>query len=113
VTDSSNSKITKALARKLAQSKGRPVRGAVFAAVESEKLTLSSFAARAAQRNQVVRDQLHRIMERVQAWEAQSGQAVEVAFRPDSASLVLTAPAALFEALAGDAAVAAVDVETT
>lgn len=104
-------KITKALARRIAQSKGAPVSAVVFAAIDSDRFTLSSFAARAAQRNQAVRDQLGKVMARVQEWESQQGQTVPVAFRPDEAALLVTAPPALLETLAEDDAVRALDVE--
>ena len=104
-------KITKALAKKLAGAKGGPVCAVVFTAIDSDKLTLSSFAARAKQRNEVVKDRLSAVMTRVQAWEAQNGQTVPVAFRPDDAAVVVTGTEALLEHLAGDEAVAALDVE--
>jgi len=104
------SKITKVLARKLAGAKGKAVEAVVFAAIDSEKLTMSSFAARAKQRNEVVRDRLGKVMERVQAWEKEHGGTVPVTFRPEEAAVVVTAPVELIEALAEDEAVAAVDV---
>ena len=104
-------KVTKALAARLAKAKGKAVEGVVFAAIDSDKLTLSSFAARAAQRDQQVKERLGRIMERIQLWEREAGQHAEVAVRPDQAAVVVTAPAELFEALADDAAVVALDVE--
>ena len=103
-------KITKALGRKLTQAKGKPVTATVFAAIDSDRLTLSSFAERAKQRNAAVKDQLSKVMERVQAWERESGGTVPVAFKPDQAAVEVTAPAELIEALAEDEAVAAVDV---
>jgi hypothetical protein len=105
-----SSKITKALARKLTQAKGKPVNALVFAAIDSDKLTLSSFAERAKQRNAAVKDQLSKVMECVQAWEQRSGASVPVAFKPDQAAVEVTGPAELIEALAEDEAVAAVDV---
>lgn len=105
-----SSKITKALARKITQAKGKPVGALVFAAIDSDKLTLSSFAERAKQRNTAVKDQLGKVMERVQAWEKASGSSVPVAFKPDQAAVEVTAPAELLEALAEDEAVAALDV---
>ena len=105
-----SSKITKALARKIAQAKGKPVGALVFAAIDSDKLTLSSFAERAKQRNTAVKDQMGKVMERVQAWERSSGTTVPVAFKPDEAAVEVTAPADLLEALAEDEAVAALDV---
>ena len=105
-------KITRAMARRLAQSKGRPVAGVVFAAVEGDKLTLASFAARAAERDAQIRAKLAAIMARIGAWEQTTGQRVEVTFRPQQAAVAITAPATLFEELAGDDAVAAVDVDT-
>src|SRR5262249_26026433 len=108
-----SNKVTKALAARLGKAKaGQDVEGVVFAAIDSDKLTLSSFAARAAQRDQQVKDRLGRIMERIQAWEKESGRHAQVAGRPDQAAVALTAPPALFEALAEDAAVAALDVES-
>jgi pyruvoyl-dependent arginine decarboxylase (PvlArgDC) len=104
-------KITKALARRLAQSKGKPVRAVVFAAIDADKLTLESFAARARQRDEAVRERLGAIMERVRAWEAAEGQSVEVEFRPNDAAVVVVGPAALVEALAGDEAVSVLDAE--
>src|SRR5438105_1281352 len=104
-------KITRALAQRLAKAKSAPVDGVVFAAIASDKLTLSSFAARAAQRDQQIKDRLGRIMERIQEWEHQSGQQATVAVRPGDAAVALTAPPALFELLAEDDAVAAIDVE--
>ena len=106
----SSPKITKALARKITQAKGKPVPAVVFAAIDSDKLTLSSFAERAKQRNAAVKDQLSKVMERVQAWEQESGANVPVSFKPDQAAVEVTAPAELIEALAEDEAVAAVDV---
>jgi hypothetical protein len=105
-----SSKITKALGRKITQAKGKAVHATVFAAIDSEKLTLSSFAERAKQRNAAVKEQLSRVMERVQAWEKEKGASVPVAFKPDQAAVEVTAPADLLEALAEDEAVAAVDV---
>lgn len=104
-------KITRAMARRLTQSKGRAVAGVVFAAVESDKLTLASFAARAAERDAQIRAKLSAIMARIGQWEQSSGQRAEVTFRPQEAAVAITAPAALFETLAGDDAVAAVDVD--
>ncbi|HEU5315941.1 MAG TPA: hypothetical protein VFX49_07500 [Chloroflexota bacterium] len=105
-----SSKITKALARRISQAKGKPVGALVFAAIDSEKLTLSSFAERAKQRNAAVKDQMGRVMERVQAWEKSSGTSVPVAFKPDQAAVEVTGPVELLEALAEDEAVAALDV---
>ncbi len=104
-------KITKALAKKLASAKGGPVSAVVLTAIDSDKLTLGSFAARAKQRNEVVKDCLSAVMTRVQAWEAQNGQTVPISFRPDAAAVVVTGTEALLEHLAGDDAVAALDVE--
>ena len=103
-------KITKALARKITQAKGKPVEAVVFAAIDSEKLTLSSFAERAKQRNAMVKDRMERVMQRVQAWEKSSGGTVPVTFRPEEAAVELSGPAELIESLAEDEAVAAVDV---
>ena len=105
-----SSKITKALARKITQAKGKPVEATVFAAIDSEKLTLSSFAERAKQRNTMVKERMGAVMERVQAWEKANGGTVPVTFRPEEAAVELAAPAELLEALAEDDAVAAVDV---
>jgi hypothetical protein len=105
-----STKITRALGRKLTQAKGEPVAAVVFAAIDSDKLTLSSFAARAKQRNAAVKEQLSKVMQRVQAWEHEKGSTVPVAFKPDQAAVEVTAPAELIEALAEDEAVAAVDV---
>lgn len=106
-------KITRALARKLTQAKGKPVTGVVFASIDSDKLTLSSFAARAKQRNAAVKTQLERVMALVQEWERQSGQIAAVTFRPEDAAIALTAPPELFEKLAEDDAVAALDVDAS
>ena len=103
-------KITKPLARKLTQAEGKPVEAVVFAAIDSDKLTLSSFAERAKQRNAMVKERMERVMERVTDWEKSSGSRVEVTFRPEEAAVELAAPAELIEALAEDDAVAAVDV---
>ncbi len=46
-----------------------------------------------------------------QAWEQQRGTQVPVVFRPKAAAVVLTGPPELFETLAEDEAVAALDVE--
>src|SRR5688572_22723663 len=105
-----SSKITKALARKLTQAKGKPVDAVVFAAIDSDKLTLSSFAERAKQRNAMVKERLEQVMARVQEWEKSSGSTVPVTFRPEEAAVVVAAPVELIEALAEDEAVAAVDV---
>ena len=105
-----STKITKALGRKLTQAKGKPVAAVGFAAIDSDKLTLSSFAERAKQRNAAVKAQMSKVMERVQAWERENGARVPVAFKPDQAAVEVTAPAELIEALAEDEAVAAVDV---
>jgi len=105
-------KTTRAFDRALKAAKGAPVRGVVFAAIDSDKLTLSSFAERARQRNVAVRERLGAVMARVQQWEGESGQTVPATVRPDDAAVVLTAPAALFEALAADDAVAAIDADT-
>ena len=106
----SSPKITKALGRKIAQAKGKPVGAVVFAAIDSEKLTMSSFAERAKQRNEVVRDRMEKVMGRVQAWEKAHGGTVPVTFRPEEAAVEMTAPVELLEALAEDEVVAAVDV---
>lgn len=99
------------MARRLAQSKGEPVTAGVYAALDLDKLTMSSFSAREAQRNAMIKERLSHLMERIQDWEQDSGQTVAVTFRPDQAAMVVTAPGALFEELAEDDAVAAVDVE--
>ncbi len=104
-------KITKTLARRVAQSKGKPVKAVVFAAIDADKLTLESFAARARQRDAAVRERLGSIMERVRAWETQHGQSVDVEFRPNDASVVVTGPAELVDVLAADEAVAVLDAE--
>ena len=106
----SSPKITKPLARKLTQAKGKPVEAVVFASIDTEKLTLSSFAERAKQRNAMVKERMERVMERVTAWEKSSGSTVAVTFRPEEAAVELAAPVELIEALAEDDAVAAVDV---
>jgi hypothetical protein len=103
-------KITKALARKLAQAKGKPVSAVVFAAIDSDKLTLSSFAERARQRNAMVKERLERVMARVTEWEQSSGASVSVTFRPEEAAVEISAPVELIEALAEEDSVAAVDV---
>ena len=82
----------------------------MFAAIDSDKLTLSSFAARAKQRNEAVRERMGKVMERVQAWEKEHGGTIAVTFRPEEAAVEVTAPVELIEALADDEAVAAVDV---
>lgn len=107
----SQEKITRPLARQLAKSSDKPVTAAVFAAIDSDKLTLSSFAARAAQRNEQVKERFTQIMNAIQSWERESGQTATVTFRPDDAAVVVTAPAPLFEQIAEDDAVAAIDVE--
>ncbi len=104
-------KITRALARRLARAKDAPVSGVVFAAIDADQLTLSSFAARAAQRDEQIRNRLGHLMGRIQEWEARSGRQAEVAVRPADAAIALTAPAELFLLLAEDEAVAALDVE--
>jgi hypothetical protein len=106
-----SSKITKNLARRLSQSKGAPVSAIVFAAIDSDRLTLESFAARARERDTAVRERLSAVMERIHAWEKSSGQSANVEFRPNQAAAVVTGPAALFEALAEDDAVSVLDVE--
>ena len=105
-----SSKVTKALARKLTQAKGKPVDAVVFAAIDSDKLTLSSFAERARQRNAMVKERFDHVMGRVQAWEKEHKTTVPVTFRPEEAAVELAAPGELIEALAEDDAVAAVDV---
>jgi len=106
----SSPKITKALARKITQAKGKPVEALVFAAIDSDKLTLSSFAERAKQRNAAVKERLSTLMARVQSWEQAQGGTIPVTFRPDEAAVEMTAPAELLEALAEDDVVAAMDV---
>jgi hypothetical protein len=106
-----SAKITKTLARRMAQSKGRPVRAVVFAAIDSDRLTLESFAARARERDAAVRERLGTIMERVRAWEGEHGQTVEVEFRPNQAAVAIAGPAELLSALAADDAVAVLDAE--
>jgi hypothetical protein len=108
---SASEKITKTLARRVAQSKGKPVKAVVFAAIDADKLTLESFAARARQRDAAVRERLGAIMEAVRSWEAAHGEQVEVEFRPNDAAVALTGPAALVEALAASDAVAVLDAE--
>jgi hypothetical protein len=104
-------KVTRALAQRLAKAKDTPVSGVVFAAVDSDKLTLSSFAARAAQRDQQIRERLGTIMSRIQEWEGRSGRQATIAVRPTDAAVAVTAPPELFRLLADDEAVAALDVE--
>ena len=104
-------KITRPLARQLAKSQDKPVTAAVFVAVDSDKLTLSSFAARAAQRNERVKERFSQIMNAIQSWERESGQTATVTFRPEDDAVVVFAPASLFEQLAESDAVAAIDVE--
>jgi hypothetical protein len=106
-----NEKITRALAQRLAKAKDAPVSGVVFAAVDADKLTLSSFAARAAQRDEQIKERLGHLVGRIQEWEARSDRRAEVAVRPAQAAIALTAPAELFSLLAEDEAVAALDVE--
>jgi len=106
-----SNKVTKALAQRLAKAKDAPVRGVVFAAIDSDKLTLSSFAARASQRNKQIQERIATIMGLIQEWEGRSGQHVEIAVRPQDAAVALTAPAEVFALLAEDASVAALDVE--
>jgi hypothetical protein len=103
-------KMTRALSSRLARSKGQPVPGVLFAAVETDKLPLTSFAARAAARDQEVKAKLSHLIEAIQRWEAAHGQQVPLEVRPDDASVLVTAPPDLFAALAGDPAVAAMDV---
>jgi hypothetical protein len=104
-------KITRALAQRLAEAKDAPVSGVAYAAIDAEKLTLSSFAARAAQRDQQVKERLGHIMGRIQEWDVRSAGQATVAIRPADAAIALTAPAELFRLLAEDDAVAALDVE--
>jgi hypothetical protein len=104
-------KITRKLASRLARSADRPVRGAVFAALDTDKLPLTSFASRAAARNQEVQAKLAHLLDAIQRWETEQGQSVPLEVHPDSASIVVTAPAGLFTALAADPAVAALDLE--
>lgn len=106
-----NQKTTKALAGRLAKSKGQPVRGVLFAALETDSLTLSSFAARAVARDREVRAKLSRVVEAIQRWEAEHGQAVPLEVRPGSASIAVTAPPDFFTSLAAEDAVAVVDVD--
>jgi hypothetical protein len=103
-------KITRALSRRLSQSKGKPVTAAIYAGIESDKLTLSSFAARTAQRNQMMRDRFSQIMERIQTWEQSSGETASITFRPEEDAIVVSAAPALFEELAEESAVVAIDV---
>jgi hypothetical protein len=104
-------KITRALATQIRRASGGPVKGVVFVAIDGDTLTLSSFAARAAERDRTIRERFARVAALVQEWEARSGRQAELAFRPDQAAASVTGPADLFEALAGDEAVAAVDVD--
>ena len=104
-------KITRKLAARLARGADRPVRGAVFAALDTDKLPLTSFASRAAARNQEVQAKLARILAAIERWETEQGQPVPLEVHPDSASIVVTGPAALYSALAADPAVAALDLE--
>jgi hypothetical protein len=104
-------KITRKLASRLARSGDRPVRGAVFAALDTDRLPLTSFASRAAARNQEVQAKLSQVLAAIQRWETEHGQSLPLEVHPDSASIVVTAPAALFTALAADPAVVALDLE--
>jgi hypothetical protein len=104
-------KITRKLASRLARGADRPVRGAVFAALDTDKLPLTSFASRAAARNQEVQAKLARILTAIERWETEQGQPVPLEVHPDSASIVVTGPAALYSALAADPAVAALDLD--
>jgi len=110
VTSANPSKITRALAARLARSKDQPVAGVLFAAVDTDRLPLTSFAARAAARDKEVMAKLSRIMEGIQRWETAHDRQVPLEVRPDSASILVTAPADLFATLATDPAVAAADV---
>jgi hypothetical protein len=103
-------KVTRALAQRLAKSKGAAVSGAVFVAIDSDKLPLSSFAARAAARDKEVREKITQVMQLIHEWEQANGTRVALEVRPERPAVVVTAPAALFEALSEDAAVAALDV---
>lgn len=107
----STQRVTRALAQRLARSKGQPVRGLAFLRIPSDSLTLSSFAARTAARDQVIKERVAQVLDRVQAWEQGSGQTAEVEVRPDAAAVAITAPAALFETLAEDDAIAALDLD--
>ena len=106
-----SAKMTRALAQKLAKSKGSPVQGVVFAAIDTEKLPSTSFAARAAARNKEVQDKLSGLVARIQEWETSNGQPVALEVRPDDVAVAVTAPPDIFRALAEDDLVAGVDVD--
>jgi hypothetical protein len=108
---STSNKMTKALAGRLAKSKGAPVQGVIFAAIASEKLTLSSFAARAKERDREVKEKLSHVMSRIQQWEQRSGTTLPLEVRPHAAAIAVTAPADFFESLADDDSIAALDLE--
>jgi hypothetical protein len=104
-------KITRALAARLARAGGKPVQAVAFAALDTDKLTLSSFAARSRERNQEVQTKLTRLIGAIQHWEKAQGQSVPLEVRPDSASIAITAPADLISALADEDAVVAIDLD--
>jgi hypothetical protein len=104
-------KITRKLATRLARSKGRPVAGVVYAALDTDALPLTSFAIRAAARDREVQAKLAALLEAIQRWETEHGQSLPLEVRPDSASIALTAPPEVFTALAGSSAAGVLDVD--
>jgi hypothetical protein len=110
-TQDAAQKVTRKLATRLARSKGRPVAGVVYAALDTDTLPLTSFAARAAARDREVQTKLAALLEAIQRWEAQHGQSLPLEVRPDSASIALTAPPEVFTVLAGTSAAAVLDVD--
>jgi hypothetical protein len=104
-------KITRALAARLARAGGKPVQAVAFAALDTDRLTLSSFAARSRERNKEVQTKLSRLVDAIQRWETAQGQSIPLEVRPDSASIAITAPGDLIAALADEDAVGVLDLD--
>ena len=102
-------KITKALSASITRAGDAPVRCAIDVAVDHDRLTLSSFAARAAAKDVAIMAGITAIMGTVQAWESTHGTTIDVAIRATEGIVDLVAPRGLIEAIAELDQVAALD----
>jgi hypothetical protein len=102
-------KITKTLSAAISRAGDAPVRCAIDVAVDHDRLTLSSFAARAAAKDAAVMAGITAIMGAVQAWESTHSTTIEVAIRATEGIVDLVAPRGFIEAIAEMDQVAALD----
>jgi hypothetical protein len=104
-----SSKITKMLSMAISRAGDAPLRCAIDVAVDHDRLTLSSFAARAAAKDAVVMAGITAIMGAVQSWESAHGTTIDVAIRATEGIVDLVAPRGLIEVIAEMDEVAALD----